>query len=100
MFNNVPLSMSTEVATKGITFSKILSGASKTLNFINQAIPVYYQTKPLFNNAKTLIKAFKKVNNSENSSITNTTTITPHEQQINNNDHDDEVLYTSLTMFQ
>lgn len=51
----------TSAATKkSFSFAGLLSGASKTLNFVNQAIPVYYQTKPIFKNAKTLLKVFKK----------------------------------------
>lgn len=41
---------------KKIDFNKILSGTSKTLNVINQAIPIYYQIKPIIANAKTLFK--------------------------------------------
>jgi len=41
---------------KKIDFNKILSGTSKTLNVINQAIPIYYQVKPIIANAKTLFR--------------------------------------------
>ena len=41
---------------KNIDFNKILTNTSKTLNVINQAIPIYYQLKPIINNAKTLFK--------------------------------------------
>ena len=41
---------------KNLDFNKILSGTSKTLNVINQAIPIYYQIKPIIANAKTLFK--------------------------------------------
>ncbi len=40
----------------GINWSNFLSGTSKTLNVINQAIPLYYQVKPLVKNASTLFK--------------------------------------------
>ena len=35
---------------KGINWSKILSGADKTLGVVNQTIPLVRQTKPLFSN--------------------------------------------------
>ncbi len=35
-------------------FSTLLSNAQKTLNVINQAIPIVYQVKPIWNNAKTM----------------------------------------------
>lgn len=53
------------VATKGITFSGILNGASKTLGVINQAIPVINQAKPIWNNAKTMFKMAKVMNSND-----------------------------------
>lgn len=41
---------------KNINFAGILDGTSKTLNVVNQAIPVIYQAKPLFQNVGTLFK--------------------------------------------
>ena len=38
------------------SFSGLLNGTSKTLNVVNQAIPIYYQVKPIFNNAKTMFR--------------------------------------------
>ncbi len=46
-----------------IKLSSILSGASKTLNFVNQTIPVIKQIPPIIKNAKTMfnvINEFKK----------------------------------------
>lgn len=48
---------------KNIKLSNILDGTQKTLSIINQAIPVIYQIKPLYQNAKT---AFKVVNSFKN----------------------------------
>ena len=48
----------------GFSFSKILSGTQKTLNFANQAIPLVKQVSPMMRNAKTMFKVmneFKKV---------------------------------------
>lgn len=39
-----------------INWSNILNNTQKTLNLINQAIPVYYQIKPIYNNAKTMFR--------------------------------------------
>ena len=41
---------------KKINWSNILNNTQKTLNVINQAIPVYYQVKPIWTNAKTMIR--------------------------------------------
>lgn len=37
-------------------WSSILNNTQKTLNIINQAIPVFYQIKPIWNNTKTIFK--------------------------------------------
>ena len=39
-----------------INWSNILNNTQKTLNVINQAIPVYYQVKPIIGNAKTMFR--------------------------------------------
>ena len=49
---------------KGITFSSILSGTGKVVNFANQAIPLVKQINPIIKNAKTMFQVmneFKKV---------------------------------------
>lgn len=53
-------------ATSKITFSGILNGASKTLGVINQAIPVFYQVKPIWNNARTMLRVVKGLNQNDN----------------------------------
>ena len=58
--------------TKGLSFLKnlkwaeLLDNTGKTLGVINQAIPVVYQVKPIFTNAKTLLKIAGSLNNSNN----------------------------------
>ena len=39
-----------------INWSNLLNNTQKTLNVINQAIPVYYQVKPIWSNAKTMFR--------------------------------------------
>ena len=58
-----------------INWSSILSNAQKTLNVVNQAIPLYYQVKPVFKNLRTLGKIgkeFTKIGNTQNSVNQNT----------------------------
>ena len=68
------ISSAANAAGKASIFSKIslgtiLTNASKTLNVINQAIPLYYQAKPVISNLKSLTKITKefvsKPNNNE-----------------------------------
>lgn len=39
-----------------INWGSLLNNTQKTLNIINQAIPVFYQVKPILNNTKTIFK--------------------------------------------
>lgn len=48
-----------------LNFNNILNGASKTLGVINQAIPVFYQIKPLWQNTKTMLRVAKIIKNDE-----------------------------------
>ena len=52
------------LGSRGFSFSTLLNGAQKTLNFVNQAIPVVKQVSPMMRNAKTMFRVmneFKKV---------------------------------------
>ena len=50
---------------KKINFSKLLDGAQKTLNIINQSIPIIYQIKPLYENTKTAFKVMNAIKDDE-----------------------------------
>lgn len=63
-------------ATKsGINWSSLLSNTQKTLGIINQAIPAFYQIKPIFSNMKTMFKVVNEINRDDtkvnNNSIKN-----------------------------
>ncbi len=52
-----------------INLSSLLSNAQKTLGVVNQAIPLYYQVKPVFKNLRALGKIgkeFTKISGSNN----------------------------------
>ena len=59
MFGSVP---------GGLTFTKVLSGISKTLGIANQVIPLYKEAKPMINNAKTILSVLKSMNGKDNKS--------------------------------
>ena len=44
-----------------INFGAILTNTQKTLNVVNQAIPLVYQVKPIISNAKTVLKVMHAV---------------------------------------
>ncbi len=54
---------------KNINWSNILNNTQKTLNVINQAIPVYYQVKPIWSNAKTIFRMANAIKNDDTTTI-------------------------------
>ena len=54
------------VARSGINWSSLLSNTQKTLGIINQAIPAFYQIKPIFNNMKTMFRVVNEINKDDN----------------------------------
>ena len=50
---------------KKINWGNILNNTQKTLNVINQAIPIIYQVRPLFTNAKTIFRIADAVKEEE-----------------------------------
>ena len=69
MFPNqflTPMQSLMPLARRTINWSGLLTNTQKTLNIVNQAIPIVYQIKPIVNNAKTMFKVaneFTKTNN-------------------------------------
>ena len=51
---------------KNMNWSTILDGTQKTLSIINQAIPVIYQIKPIYQNAKTIFKVANELKKEDN----------------------------------
>lgn len=69
----------------GITLGNILTNTQKTLNVVNQAIPIIKQTGPMFNNMKTMFRlasAFK-----DETSNTKTTPKEKEKEKSNENDN-------------
>lgn len=71
-----------KLGLRNINFGNILTNTSKTLNVINQAIPVVKQVGPMFNNMKSMLKvaslfndATTPTNNTKNNNTKNTTNI-------------------------
>lgn len=61
-----------ETAAKGLSFTKILGGISKTLSIANQVIPIYQQAKPMIQNAKSAFKVVKEFTKPMNTNTTST----------------------------
>lgn len=65
-----------------IKWGSVLNNTQKTLNVINQAIPVYYQMKPIFGNLKSLGKIMSAFNEPDNN--TNQVNDNRNRNQMNN----------------
>ena len=63
-FYSIPASSSTGLLSK-INFSSIINGTTKTLNLINQAIPMFKQVSPMIQNAKTMFSVMNEFNKIE-----------------------------------
>lgn len=48
--------------TSIFNFSELLNKTQRTLNIVNQALPIFYQIKPLWNNTKTILKIANIIN--------------------------------------
>ena len=75
------------IAKTKFSWGSLLNGTQKTLNIINQAIPVFYQVKPIWNNAKTMFRVIGemgKINNSNNNNRGNTSTTNTNTTTVNN----------------
>lgn len=71
-----------------IKWSELLEGTKKTLDVVNQAIPIYYQVKPIISNAKTLFKVANVINN-------NTTEVIAKDEEKDQSEIKEEVSTTS-----
>lgn len=61
-FSQVPKVGGLKSLFGGIKWSSILSGTQKTLNVVNQAIPIIKQAGPVINNARTMFRVMNEFN--------------------------------------
>lgn len=70
---------------KKINWSSLLNNTQKTLNIINQAIPIVYQVKPILNNAKTMFKVISAVKDDTPTTNTKEESIKDNTEEIHPN---------------
>ena len=46
----------------GLSLGRVIGGISKTLNIVNQALPLYKEIRPIINNASGILQIFKEFN--------------------------------------
>lgn len=73
----------------GINWGNLLNNTQKTLSIINQAIPIFYQVKPIWNNAKTMFRVMGEMgklneNYSNNTPSSGSNTVAKPEEVQNN----------------
>lgn len=74
-FYTMPAMRATPSLLSRFNLSSLLSGANKTLNFINQTIPIARQVSPIMKNAKTMFQImneFKKNDVTVNNEVVQT----------------------------
>ncbi len=71
MYNDYNMGIPNYIPKRGINWNNILNNTQRTLGIINQAIPIVYQIKPLFSNAKTLMKVASAINNNNDEEESN-----------------------------
>ena len=59
----------TNIARSSLSLTKVLSGISKGLGIVNQAIPIYKEIKPMMSNAKKVLEIAKEFNKSNTKTI-------------------------------
>ena len=64
----------TNIARNSLSLTKVLSGISKGLGIVNQAIPIYKEIKPMMSNAKKVLEIAKEFNKSSNTKTIDVTT--------------------------
>lgn len=53
----------------GLTLTKVIGGMSKTLNVVNQLIPLYKEAKPIISNAQNAFKIAKEFMIPDNNTV-------------------------------
>ncbi len=84
---SMPIEESVPSIFSRLSLSSIINGTSKTLNLVNQAIPVVRQMSPIMKNLKTMFNVmneFKK-NDIENSKVIEDAEIIENNDNSNNN---------------
>ena len=71
-FNPYGVARAGSVLKNGINWSSLLSNTQKTLGIINQAIPVFYQVRPMFNNIKTMFRVANEINRDDTTPVNDT----------------------------
>ncbi len=88
-YNPYFYSMPTETGISSLlsrfSLRSLISGTSKTLNFVNQAIPVVKQVSPIMKNLKTMFNVMNEFKKNDIDNTINTNSNNREDIKINNN---------------
>ena len=88
-YNPYFYSMPTETGISSLlsrfSLRSLISGTSKTLNFVNQAIPVVKQVSPIMKNLKTMFNVMNEFKKNDIDNTINTNSNNIEDIKINNN---------------
>ena len=65
------------------SWNGFLTSTGKTLNVINQAIPIFYQVRPIVRNAKTMFRVLGAVKDTPNGTVNNISRTNTMQNSIN-----------------
>ncbi len=82
-FYSMPTESGISSLLSRFSLSSIINGTSKTLNIINQAIPVVKQVSPLMKNMKTMFSVMNEFKKNDITENTNSKEINNSKQVIN-----------------
>ena len=85
MYNDYNMGMPNYMPRRGINWNNILNNTQSTLGIINQAIPIVYQIKPLFSNARTLFRVASALNSNDD-----------EKEEINDNNYSNNISYEEV----
>ena len=85
MYNDYNMGMPNYMPRRGINWNNILNNTQRTLGIINQAIPIVYQIKPLFSNARTLFRVASALNSNDD-----------EKEEINDNNYRNNISYEEV----
>ena len=68
-----------------LNWTNVLNNTQKTLNVINQAIPIVYQVKPVVNNMRSVFKIANALNTPTSTNINNSNNRKENKNTVSNN---------------
>ena len=76
-----------------IKWGALLTNTQRTLNLVNQAIPIYHQAKPVFSNMKTARKIMNVINEPDETDVKSSKPVSTDQDKIESNTNNPTFFY-------